>query len=72
MLRHIWNGRSAKLPQLGNSSEQLIGDKNPKQGSTSEDAYRMQDGDTAEVLLERLGYKVFIGGMYSVEDYRAM
>ena len=28
--------------------------------------------DDAEVLLERLGYRVFFGGVYSVEDYRAM
>lgn len=30
------------------------------------------ESEDAEVLLERLGYKVFFGGVYSVEDYRAM
>ena len=30
------------------------------------------DANDAEELLERLGYKVFLGGVYSVEDYRAM
>ncbi|KAL3131777.1 hypothetical protein ABBQ38_007494 [Trebouxia sp. C0009 RCD-2024] len=69
VLQHIWNERSATASQLSNLPEQLMADN---QGNTNEDGIDMQGSDTAEVLLERFGYNIFLGGMYSVEDYRAM
>ena len=72
VLQHMWSGRSEAALKLGNPPEQLKANNNPNQGNTNGDGIDMQANDTAEVLLERLGYKVFLGGMYSVEDYRAM
>ena len=72
MLQHVWNGRSETASQLSKLPEQLMADNNLNQGNTVEDGIDMQSSNTAEVLLERFGYKVFLGGMYSVEDYRAM
>ena len=56
----------------GHCAATYVANNNPNQGNTNGDGIDMQANDTAEVLLERLGYKVFLGGMYSVEDYRAM
>lgn len=74
VLQHVWNGRNVvkNASYLDNLPEQLKADSHRNQGSSIGNGADMQGSATAEAMLESLGYKVFLGGMYSVADYRAM
>ena len=75
VLQHLWNGRTTVDDplQLSHPPEQLRANNDTVQGRSNSNRMDIQShDDDAEVLLERFGYKVFFGGVYSVEDYRAM